>query len=272
VLRLVRLALEEDLGRGDITTAATISPGNKLKATISAREHIIVAGLPIVEVIFELMGAGVEIETRAREGKGAGADSALVSIRGDAVALLAAERVLLNFLQRMSGVATLTRRFVEATEGTRAEITDTRKTIPGWRLLDKYAVRMGGGRNHRFGLDDGILIKDNHIVACGGIAAAVALARRRVSHLVKVEVECDTLEQVDEALAAHVDAILLDNMSTNEMCAAVKRISGRALVEASGGMTLERVPDVAATGVQLISVGAITHSARAVDLGLELEG
>lgn len=270
VRRLVRFALDEDVGRGDVTTAATIAADKMVTAMISAREAIVVAGLPIAAVVFEEAGAKAQVEARAREGERAAAGTALLSIRGNAAELLGVERTLLNFLQRMCGVATLTRRFVDAVSGTRARITDTRKTIPGWRLLDKYAVRMGGGWNHRFGLDDGILIKDNHVLACGGIAAAVARARSAAPHLLRVEVECDTLAQVEEALTAGTDAILLDNMSTADLAEAVKRIAGRAIVEASGGMTFQRVREVAETGVDLISVGALTHSAPAVDLTMEL--
>jgi len=178
--------------------------------------------------------------------------------------------VTLNFLQRMCGVATLTRRYVDAIEGRRAKIVDTRKTVPGWRLLDKYAVSAGGGSNHRFGLDDGILIKDNHIVACGSIRAAIDRARRGGHHLLRIEVECETLAQVAEALSAGVDVILLDNMAASEIAEAVRRIAGRAQVEASGGVTLETVRKIAETGVDLISVGALTHSAPAANLSMDL--
>ncbi len=271
VRRLIRLAIDEDLGGGDATTAATLPEERKVAATISTRETIVVAGLPITPVVFETVGVAVEIRIRVGEGVEAPAGAPLVSIRGDAATLLGVERTLLNFLQRMSGVATLTRRYVDAVAGTGSQIADTRKTIPGWRLLDKYAVRTGGGRNHRLSLSDGILIKDNHIAACGGILAAVRQARARGSHLLRIEVECDTLAEVDEALTAGAEVILLDNMSTQEMTEAVQKIAGRAMVEASGGMTLARVREVAETGVDLISVGALTHSAPAVDLTFELD-
>lgn len=271
VHRLVRLALEEDVGRGDVTTAATVSSGRRAGAAVSTREPIVVAGLPIARILFEEAGASVEVDLRAREGEKAASGSVLLALGGDAGALLGAERVLLNFLQRLCGVATLTRRFVDAVSGTRARIVDTRKTLPGWRLLDKYAVRVGGGQNHRFALDDGILVKDNHIAVCGGLGKAVLAARAHAPHLLAIEVECDTLTEVDEALAAGADAILLDNMATKEIAEAVRRIGGRALVEASGGMTLGRVREVAEAGVDLISVGALTHSAPAVDLTMELE-
>jgi len=195
----------------------------------------------------------------------------IASLTGPAAALLSGERVALNFLQQLSGIATLTREYVRAVHGTRARIIDTRKTLPGFRALAKYAVRMGGGGNHRSGLDDGILIKDNHIVAAGGLAAAVTRARRGAPHTLKVEVECATLAQVDEALAACADAVLLDNMSVKQMARAVHRIDGRAVVEASGCVSLANVRAVAETGVDLISVGALTHSAPAIDLSMKIE-
>jgi nicotinate-nucleotide pyrophosphorylase (carboxylating) len=194
----------------------------------------------------------------------------LISIEARAADLLVAERTTLNLIQRLSGVATLTRRFVDAVAGTRARIVDTRKTTPGMRALEKYAVRAGGGYNHRLGLDDGILIKDNHLIAAGGVTAAVAAARRGAPHTVRVQVECATLDQVDEALAAGVDAILLDNMSIEQLTAAVQRIGGRVTVEASGGVALSTVRAIAATGVDLISVGALTHSAPAIDLSMQI--
>ncbi|MGH7858810.1 MAG: carboxylating nicotinate-nucleotide diphosphorylase [Candidatus Binatia bacterium] len=270
VVRLVRIAIEEDIGRGDLTTAVTVRRGKQLEGRIVARQQIIVAGLPIAPLVFEALGANVSLDFPTSEGGPGATGQILIRIRGEGASILAAERVLLNFLQRLCGIATLTRTFVNAVRGTRARIVDTRKTVPGWRLLDKYAVRMGGGRNHRFGLDDGILIKDNHIAACGGISAAVSQARTLAPHLVRIEVECETLEQVEEALAAGVDAVLLDNMTTSELAEATRRVAGRALVEASGGMTLERIPEVAATGVDLISVGALTHSVPAADLAMDL--
>ena len=271
VRRLVRLALEEDIGRGDVTTAATVEPSLEVVARIVARHPVVVAGLPIVPVVLGEAGIGAaRFEAKCLEGSVSGSDRAIGELRGHAVDLLSVERVILNFVQRMCGVATLTRRYVEAIDGTRARVVDTRKTVPGWRLLDKYAVAVGGGANHRFGLDDGILVKDNHIVACGGIRAAIERARAKASHLLKIEVECGSLAEVDEALGAGVDAILLDNMTPADLRAAVVRIAGRALVEASGGVTLETVREVAKTGVDLVSVGALTHSAAAADLALDL--
>ena len=271
VRRLIRIALEEDVGRGDVTTAATVGVAVEAVATIVARHPVVVAGLPIVPVIVE--EAGIEaprIEARCQEGAAVGSETVIGELRGKAAGLLTIERVMLNFLQRMCGVATLTRRYVEAVAGTRAKIVDTRKTVPGWRLLDKYAVVTGGGVNHRFGLDDGVLIKDNHIVASGGIGAAIERARRHAHHLIRVEVECETMAQVDVALASGVDAILLDNMAAAEIAAAVRRIGGRVCVEASGGVTLATVREIAEAGPDLISVGALTHSAPAADLSLEL--
>jgi nicotinate-nucleotide pyrophosphorylase (carboxylating) len=272
VRRLVRLALEEDIGRGDATTAATVSAGIPGRATIVARHPVVVAGLPILRVVFAEAGMNAaRAELRVEEGKAVGSDTPIAEIADEAARLLTIERVTLNFLQRMAGVATLTRRYVEAVAGTRAKIVDTRKTVPGWRLLDKYAVAAGGGENHRFGLDDGILIKDNHIVACGGVRAAIERARSGGHRLLRIEVECETMEDVAEALGTGVDVILLDNMAVREIAEAVRRIAGRSLVEASGGVTLATVREIAETGVDLISVGALTHSAPAADLSMDLE-
>lgn len=272
VRRLVELALDEDVGRGDATSEATVDRSVRAVALVVAREPLVFAGGPIIAVIVEgARRSAVTIEVKCAEGLAVGSDTVVAELHGPAVDLLAIERVTLNFLQRISGVATLTRRYVEAIAGTRAKIVDTRKTIPGWRLLDKYAVVAGGGANHRFGLDDGILIKDNHIVACGGVPQAIEQARANAHHLLAVEIECDTLAQVDEALAAGARAMLLDNMSPSELASAVQRIGGRAVTEASGGVTLDTVRAIAETGVDLISVGALTHSARSVDLALDLK-
>ena len=232
VTRLIATALEEDLGRGDVTTAATIPAECPAEGTITAKAALTLAGLPLIERVLQ------------------------------------AERTVLNFLQHMCGVASLTRHFVEAVAGTACTIIDTRKTLPGFRLLDKYAVTQGGGTNHRMGLDDGVLIKDNHISVCGGVGPAVRQARQRASALLRIEVECTSLEQVGEALAAEADILLLDNMTTRDMRNAVQLVGGRALLEASGNMSLERVREVAQTGVDFISVGALTHSAPAVDLSM----
>lgn len=271
VRRLVRLALEEDLGRGDVTSRATVQNEVEAIGTIVARQPLVLAGGPIVAIVLEEAGlSSVRFELNAAEGTAVEPGRSLVELRGAAVDLLGVERVLLNFLQRMAGVATLTRRFVERVAGTSAKIVDTRKTLPGWRLLDKYAVSTGGGLNHRFGLDDGVLIKDNHIVACGGVRQAIERARSGAHHLLNVEVECETLAEVDEALAAGVDVVLLDNMTPEDLRSAVRRIAGRARVEASGGITLASVREVAQAGVDLISIGRLTHSAPAADLAMDL--
>ena len=273
VRRLVRLALEEDVGRGDVTTASTVEPAVQAVGRIVARHPVVVAGLAIVPIILDeaRIREAARFEAKCHDGAAAGSDHTIGELRGRATDLLTLERVILNFLQRMCGVATFTRRFVDAVEGTRARIVDTRKTVPGWRVLDKYAVGVGGGANHRFGLDDGILIKDNHIAACGGIGAAITRARRRAHHLLlRIEVECESVAQVDEALAAGADAILLDNLSVTDIAAAVQRIAGRALVEVSGGVTLATVRAIADAGPGLISVGALTHSAPNADLAMDL--
>ena len=268
---LVELALDEDVGRGDATSEATIDPSMHAVGLVVAREPLVFAGGPILGTIVETSRRrGVRIDVKCDEGLAVGSDTVVAELRGPAADLLAIERVTLNFLQRISGVATQTRRYVEAIAGTRAKIIDTRKTLPGWRLLDKYAVAAGGGANHRFGLDDGILIKDNHIVACGGVRQAIERARAKAHHLLAIEIECDTLAQVDEALTAGVRAILLDNMSAADLAAAVQRIAGRAVSEASGGVTLDTVRAIAESGVDLVSVGALTHSARSADLALDL--
>jgi nicotinate-nucleotide pyrophosphorylase (carboxylating) len=272
VRRLIRLAIEEDIGRGDVTTALTVEPAVQALGRLVARAPVLVAGLAIVPAILDEARIGdARFEAKCHDGTGAESHQTIGELRGRAIDLLTLERVVLNFVQRMCGVATFTRRFVDAVGGTRARIVDTRKTVPGWRLLDKYAVGVGGGANHRFGLDDGILIKDNHIAACGGVAAAVTRARKRAHHLLlQIEVECESVAQVDEALAAGADAILLDNMPAVEIAAAVQRVAGRALVEASGGVTLATVRAIAEAGADLISVGALTHSVPNADLAMDL--
>ncbi|MBN2507841.1 MAG: carboxylating nicotinate-nucleotide diphosphorylase [Verrucomicrobia bacterium] len=271
----VQAALVEDVGGGDATTLATIPETASAAARVVAREPLVVAGLPLAEAAFRLVAPAVRLRRQARDGQALRAGDTLLRVEGPAGALLTAERVALNFLQRLSGVATLTAAFVRAVAGTRAQILDTRKTTPGWRLLEKYAVRCGGGGNHRLGLFDGVLIKDNHLSVLAGtapnpIAAAVARARARYPKL-EIEVEADTLEQVDQALAAGADGILLDNMPPDVMRAAVRRAGGRARLEASGGITLSTVRACAEAGVDCISVGALTHSARAVDIALDFQ-
>ena len=268
VTRLIATALEEDLGRGDVTTAATIPTECPAEGTITAKAALTLAGLPLIERVLQAVDPNAKVSLRRGEGTAVEPGGVVAEVWGRAAGLLMAERTVLNFLQHMCGVASLTRHFVEAVAGTACTIIDTRKTLPGFRLLDKYAVTQGGGTNHRMGLDDGVLIKDNHISVCGGIGPAVRQARQRASALLRVEVECTSLEQVGEALAAEADILLLDNMTTRDMRDAVQLVEGRALLEASGNMSLERVREVAQTGVDFISVGALTHSAPAVDLSM----
>ncbi len=269
---VVRRALEEDLGRGgDVTTDALVAPGGAAAARIVARADGRVAGVDVATAVFRMLDPAAQVTVTTRDGGDAAADDEIMRIEATARCLLTGERTALNFLGRLSGVATLTRAYVAAVAGSGARVADTRKTTPGLRALEKYAVRCGGGANHRFGLDDAVLIKDNHLLAAGGVRPALERVRAVVGHTVKVEVEVDTLEQLEEALAVGVDAVLLDNMSPQELARAVAVVAGRALCEASGGITLETAAAVAATGVDLISVGALTHSAPALDLSLELE-
>ncbi len=269
----VRAALTEDVGTGDVTTLATIPEESVSTARMVAREPMVVSGTAFALAAFLEVSPLARVDCRMSDGFAATAGDVILDIAGPTHALLTAERVALNFMQRLSGVATLTARFVEAVRGTGATILDTRKTTPGWRHLEKYAVACGGGRNHRFGLWDMVLIKDNHLAALrdarpNAIAAAVARARSKFPGL-KVEVEADTLEQVRQAVDAGADIVLLDNMAPEQLRAAVAIAKGRATTEASGGVNLQTVRAIAETGVDLISVGAITHSARAVDIGLD---
>jgi len=267
---LVGRFLEEDVGRGDRTTEAVIPDELTGRARIEAREGAVIAGLEVARACFVSLG-DVVWEPTVSDGDRVEAGDTVVRIRGRLRTILVGERTALNLLQRLSGIATMTRRYVEAVAGTPAQVVDTRKTTPGLRLLEKYAVRVGGGSNHRAGLDDGILIKDNHIAAAGGVTEAVARALADRPHGLKVEVEVQDLDQLDEALAAGAEAILLDNMSPEMVREAVSKAGGKALLEASGGITLDTVSEYAKTGVDLISVGALTHSVRAIDLSLEVE-
>jgi len=267
---LLRNALAEDLGAGDLTTRLTVPATAQARADISAQAEAVVAGVPLVRKVCTLAGGGVEVRELVADGARVKAGDVLAIVAGSAQTLLAIERVTLNLLQHLSGVATLTARFVAAVSGCTCRIVDTRKTTPGLRVLEKYAVRTGGGFNHRLRLDDGILIKNNHITAAGGVARAVAAARAGAPHGVKVEVECTTQVQVNEALTAGAEIILLDNMTIDEMARAVRLIARRAAVEASGGVTLDNVRAIAETGVDIISIGALTHSAPAVDLHMTL--
>ncbi len=271
----VKAALAEDIGGGDVTTLATVPKTLTFKTVMRAREPLVVAGLEIAEATFRRLSSAVKIEYLVHDGTHVARGDNLLRISGSARAILSAERVALNFVQHLSGIATLTAQFVAAVKGTRAQILDTRKTTPGWRRFEKYAVACGGGRNHRFGLFDMVLIKDNHLAALRNekpnpVAAAVQLARKKFPKL-KVEVEADTLGQVAQAVDAGADIILLDNMTPEQLRSAVKIAKGRAKTEASGGVNLATVRAIAASGVDFISVGALTHSARAVDIGLDFE-
>ena len=273
---LIDLALAEDIGLGDLTTAATVSPSVHGIGKIIAKSRGVIAGLAVAERVFRQLAPNeseqaISFLPKIQDGEMVESCATIAEVRGAATSILAGERTALNFLQRLSGTATLTAQFVNAISHTSAQIVDTRKTTAGWRLLQKYAVRVGGGRNHRFGLYDGILIKDNHIVAAGGIKSAIAGAKKTIPHTLKVEVEVKMLDQISEALEAGADIVLLDNMTNTDMKTAVAKISGKALTEASGGITLDRVAGVAETGVDYISVGALTHSALPLDISLDLE-
>jgi nicotinate-nucleotide pyrophosphorylase (carboxylating) len=269
---IVELALAEDIGGGDVTTLATVPAGAHARGTIVAKAPGVISGLDVAGAVFRRVNPAVDFAPRVADGQRVKPGEAVAAVAGLAASLLTAERVALNFLQRLSGVATLTAAYVDAVAGTRARIVDTRKTTPGLRLLEKAAVRHGGGHNHRFGLTDGVLIKDNHLAAVGGpdrVGRAVRLAREGAPHSLRIEVEVTTLDELLRALEAGADVVLLDNMDLEAMRRAVELTGGRALLEASGGMTLDRVRAVAETGVDLISVGALTHSAPALDLSLE---
>ncbi len=269
----VRVALQEDEAFNDVSTIATVVSTRHVRSAIVARRDGVIAGIPLVVEAFRLLDAAITLRVEAEDGARVKAGDTVLALTGHARGMLSAERTALNYLQRLSGIATLTGRFVDAIKGTRAQILDTRKTTPGWRRLEKYAVRAGGGTNHRLDLRSGVLIKDNHLAAIGGdIATAVGRARQIAMPGTPVQVECDTLAQVDAAVAAGADWVLLDNMSLDQLREAVSRCAGRAVTEASGGVTLETVRAIADTGVDRISVGALTHSAPALDLGLDFDG
>jgi len=273
VHRLIALALEEDLGRGDVTSEALIAPDLPARGTVLVKAAGVLAGLEVAAAVFHAVNPAVQWEPQAQDGDAVSAGQVVAVVQGRARALLAAERTALNFLQRLSGIATCTSRYVEALRGTRARLVDTRKTTPGWRWLEKMAVRCGGGYNHRLDMAGGVLIKDNHLaLSHNDIHGAVRAARAYAPHTVRVEVEVTNLAGVEAALSAGADIILLDNMAPAEMRRAAEAVAGRALLEASGGITLETVRTVAETGVDLISSGAITHSAKALDISLEIEG
>jgi len=272
---LVDHALAEDWAWGDVTTQALIPPEAESKATFIAKSPGVVAGIEVAHLVFARVDASLKFHALLHDGDKLERGTRIGAIEGKVGSILRGERVALNFLQRLSGIATETSRYVEAVRGTKARIVDTRKTTPGLRFLEKYAVRAGGGQNHRVHLGDGILIKDNHLAALRArgldMKAAIDLARKNAPHTLKIEVEVTTVEEAGEAVAAGADIVMLDNMSVEEMRRAVKSMGGQVLVEASGGVTLENVKSVAETGVDLISVGALTHSVKALDISLELE-
>jgi nicotinate-nucleotide pyrophosphorylase (carboxylating) len=266
---LIALALEEDLGRGDVTSEAIFDGGALSSGQIVAKQPLVIAGIDVAAAVFARVDKEIRFIARCDDGRDFGPGEIVCVVEGRTRGLLAAERTALNFLQRMSGVATLTRLFVEAVVGTRAVICDTRKTVPGWRALDKLAVRAGGGANHRADLAAGVLIKDNHVAAAGGVKQAVERARARAPHSLRIEVEVTELAQIDAALAAGAEVILLDNFDVKRVKLAVAQIARRAVIEVSGGINLDTVRAYAEAGADRISVGALTHSARAVDLSLE---
>ncbi|WP_244083519.1 carboxylating nicotinate-nucleotide diphosphorylase [Desulforhabdus sp. TSK] len=266
---LLQLAIQEDLGHGDVTCEAVVEPDLEGSAHVVGREPFVLSGSNVFRRIFELVDPSVAVECLFREGDRIEAGAPVFHLQGRVRSLLTAERTALNLLQRLCGVATLTRRMVDALAGTQCRLLDTRKTTPLWRGLEKEAVRHGGGTNHRFGLSDGILIKDNHIAAVGSVGEAVRRARRKACHLLKIEVEVENLEELAEALGAGADIVLLDNFPLDLLREAVVQNGGRAVLEASGGVTLDRVRAIGETGVDFVSCGALTHSARAIDLSLE---
>ncbi len=272
VERLVDLAIEEDLGRGDVTTESLMLSEVQAEGQIVAKEDLVICGLDLAEYVFARVGPRLRVSTLVSDGDKVSAGDEVMVITGDAPSMLQAERTALNFLQRLSGVATATRQFVTliSKAGGHARVVDTRKTLPGWRVLDKYAVACGGGGNHRVDLGSGVLIKDNHIAACGSVWEAVTRARRLAPHTLRVEVEVTSMAELDEALEASPDVVLLDNMTPEQLEEAVERVDGLVLTEASGGVDADTLSAVARSGVDLVSVGALTHSARAVDLSMRV--
>jgi nicotinate-nucleotide pyrophosphorylase (carboxylating) len=269
--RLIDMAFAEDIGTGDITTDYLVSSYSRGSGIIIAKEDLILAGLDIAKTVFQRLDPEVQLQSDCEDGAEVACGETVLHLEGNMRALLTGERPALNFLQHLSGIATHVRAYVKALNNSRVRLVDTRKTTPGWRSLEKYAVRMGGAYNHRMGLYDGVLIKDNHIAACGGIQQAVAAARKQISHLLKIEVEVTDLAGVIQALESGADVIMLDNMDIAHIREAVSVIQNRAIVEVSGGITLKNLTELSETGVDLISVGALTHSARAVDLSMRIE-
>ena len=271
VRKIIEHALSEDIGPGDVSSEATVPAGSTSTADMLAKQDLVLAGLDVSLEVFHFLDATIQLTRFAQDGDRIESGKVIASVSGSTRVLLAGERVALNLLQHMSGIATLTSKYVEQLKGLKAQALDTRKTLPGLRQLEKYAVRMGGGTNHRFGLYDGVLIKDNHIKAVGSIAKAIESARRKAHHLLKIEVETKTLDEVREALAAKADIILLDNMPLDTIREAVKLINGQASVEASGNVTLETIREIGETGVDFISSGSLTHSAPAADISMKIK-
>ena len=269
--QLIDMALAEDIGAGDITTDYLVPCDSHGQGIIVAKENIVLAGLDIAKMVFQRLDPKIHFQSAYEDGAEIACGETVLSLEGRLRALLTAERPALNFLQHLSGIATQVRTYVKALKNSRVKLVDTRKTTPGWRVLEKYAVRMGGAHNHRMGLFDGVLIKDNHIAACGGIQQAVAEVRKHISHFIKIEVEVSNLAGILDALKSKVDVIMLDNMDIAQIREAVSAIRNRAIVEVSGGVTLKHLTALARTGVDLISVGAMTHSARAVDLSMRIQ-
>ena len=267
---LIDLAFQEDVGPGDITTEALIDSDIQARGIIIAKEPLVIAGLHVAEKVFKRLDPGVRFHAACREGDAVDSGKTVVEIDGKLRALLIGERTALNFLQRLSGIATHVRSFAEQIRGKSCRLVDTRKTTPGWRVLEKYAVRVGGAFNHRMGLYDGVLIKDNHIAVCGGIGNAVEMIRKKISHLVKIEVEVSNRMELEAALVAGVDVIMLDNMDLDQIKEAMAIIKGRAMVEVSGGITKDDLAPLADLGVDLVSSGSLTHSARCVDLSMRI--
>jgi nicotinate-nucleotide pyrophosphorylase (carboxylating) len=268
--RIIENALDEDIGPGDITTSAIVDPELRGEAHLLAKEELVLAGMEIFSRVFSILDPGITVESQFNDGDVVRDGVWIARLKGPLKGILIGERTALNFLQHLSGIATLTRRYVDKTYPAKVRVVDTRKTTPGLRILEKYAVRVGGGSNHRFGLFDGILIKDNHIAAAGSISGAVERLKPRVPHTVRIEVEVADIKSLEEAIDAGADAVLLDNMSIEELGRAVSVAGGRVILEASGGVNLESIGEIAKMGVDLISVGAITHSARSVDISLEV--
>jgi nicotinate-nucleotide pyrophosphorylase (carboxylating) len=266
---IIRIALMEDLGHGDITSVLTVPEDHASRANIIAKEQFLLAGMPFVREIFKTVDDGIILDALVQEGNNVGKGDVIAEVSGKTRSLLAGERIALNILQRISGIATITKSYADKVKGLPVIIVDTRKTVPGMRYMEKYGVRMGGGRNHRFGLYDGILIKDNHIKIAGGVAKAVEAARMR-HHLLKIEVEVKDFKELNDALDSGADIIMLDNMSVKDMAEAVRLVKGRALLEASGNVNLHNVREIAETGVDIISIGALTHSAKAVDISMKI--